>query len=83
MLSINGRIKGKDVKDKAILSDMTFPVVATWFTGKIHLPVGDFNEDTQEYESVIVFDVDKGIVKSKTFFPSARLSYSWNGLVEP
>ncbi len=78
--SISGRIKGRDVKNRALLPGKKFPVVATWFTGKIHLAVGDINDETQEYESVIVFDIHEGEVRSKTFFPAARVSYSWNGL---
>jgi hypothetical protein len=80
LFSISGRIKGKQVRNKAILPNESFPAVATWFTGKIHLPVGDFNEDTQEYESVIVFEIDKGVVRSKQYLPAARLPRTWNGL---
>ncbi|MBX7075089.1 MAG: hypothetical protein K1X71_18255 [Pirellulales bacterium] len=78
--SVSGHIDGKEIRDDALLPGRKFPVVATWYTGKIHLPVGECNGDTQEYESVIVFDIDKGIVKSKSYFPSLRPSQSWNGL---
>ncbi len=78
--TIRGRIKGKEVQNEAILPDMQFPVDATWFSGKIHLYVGDWNEDEHQYESVIVFEIDNGIVKSLTFLPSAKINWAWNGL---
>ena len=78
--TIRGRIKGKDVQNEAILPDMKFPVDATWFSGKIHLYVGDWNEEEHQYEAVIVFEIDKGNVKSMSFSPSTQINWSWNGL---
>lgn len=78
--SIEGRIKGQDRKNESILPSRKFPVVATWFTGRIHLPVGDFDDERQQYESVIVFEIEKGEVESTTFVPSAKITNTWNGL---
>ncbi|REK09912.1 MAG: hypothetical protein DWQ37_17555 [Planctomycetota bacterium] len=77
--TISGRLDGEAVRDEALLPGKKFPVVATWFTGKLHLPIGDYNEQTQEYEFVIVFDIEKGIVQSKAMSMSARISRTWNG----
>ena len=78
--SIRGRINGHKVRNDAILKDRVFPVHATWFTGRIHLPVGDYVDEKQEWESVIVFDVENGNVKSTTFLESGKIPRSWNGL---
>ncbi len=77
---IRGRVAGKAVRNQAILPQLTFPALATWFTGKIYLPVGDFIEDKNEYEAVIVFEIEKGCVKVMTFLPSWPINYSLNGL---
>ena len=43
--------------------------------------MGELNDETQEYESVIVFEIDKGIVKIQSVFPlGTRSSRTWNGL---
>jgi hypothetical protein len=68
------------VRNEAILPSLRFPAQATWFTGKIYLGVGDYIEDKHEYEAVIVFDVEKGLVKKMAFLPSAPINYSLNGL---
>ena len=78
--TIRGRVKGKDVQNEAILTNVKFPALATWFTGKIHLPVGDYDEEKQEHEAIIVFEIDKGNVKSMTFVLSGKISATWNGL---
>jgi len=77
--TIQGRMRGHDVQNEAILPDLKFPAPATWFTGRIHLPIGDFSEETQEYESVILFDIEKGQVKAINFVPTEKINYTWNG----
>ena len=78
--TITGRIQGKDVKDQEILSGGRFPRHATWFTGNIYLPIGDFNDEKKEHESVLVFKIEKGDVKAMTFFPSTKIKPTWDGL---
>lgn len=53
--------------------------IKMWFSGTIQIPVGDFDEDTEEFESVIAFEIENGIVSSKSFFTACRLSNAWNG----
>lgn len=71
---------GKNVRDEEILRGETFPVEATWFTGKIHLPVGDYIQDSGEFESVIIFEIERGKVRSTTYRAKARVEFGWNGL---
>lgn len=78
--SIRARVDGRRVRNNEILPNFTFPAEATWFTGKIHLPVGNFSAETQEFESVIEFSIDKGVVTSRRLISSACLGSSWNGL---
>jgi hypothetical protein len=78
--SITGRLAGKDLADQMILSGKKFPLQATWFSGKIFLPIGNYDANTRQYDAVIVFDIDQGNVKSMTFIPAARAMGSWNGL---
>jgi hypothetical protein len=78
--TLRGRLNGNDVQNEAILSRNKFPVKATWFSGRIYLLIGDFSEDKQVFEAVIVFEIDKGNVKSMSFLPSAKISLAWNGL---
>lgn len=80
LLSVRGTVDGKDLKNSELLPGKRFPVFATWFTGRIQLPIGDFDEETDTFESVIVFDIQDGHVKSIGFLPSAKPNYSWNGL---
>ena len=77
---IRGRQKGKDVKNEAILPSRKFPVAATWFTGKIHIPVGGYDENEEQFKAIIVFEIDKGDVKSMAFIPSGKISGTWDGL---
>ena len=77
---IEGRIDGKDVQNEAVLPKKRFPVVARWFTGKIHVSVGGYNQDTEEHEAIVVFEIDKGIVKSMSFVPSGKIVATWDGL---
>ncbi|HIE98175.1 MAG: hypothetical protein ABGZ53_00795 [Fuerstiella sp.] len=77
---IRGERDGKRIRNEKILPDHDFPVVATWFSGRIHVAVGGFNHDTEKHESVIVFHVEKGIVQRTTFESSLEYTFEWNGM---
>ena len=77
---IVGWIDGKKRKDEEIIPGNRFPVVATWYTGKIHLPVGDFDDKTQESTAVIIFEIEMGAVKSVGFAERMKPVWTWNGL---
>lgn len=82
LVSVHGQVAGQKLKNEALLPNRTFPVEADWFTGRIFLAVGDYSEITNEYEAVIVFNIDRGQVKSMSFLPAAplsQLSQSLNG----
>jgi hypothetical protein len=80
LTKIRGTAKLTDVVNEAILPGLTFPAVARWFTGKIHIAVGGFNQDAHEFEAIIVFEIDKGDVKSMAFVPAGQISRERNGL---
>lgn len=80
LCEIEGRINGKNIRNDEILRGRRFPVVAKWFTGRIHIAVGDLNDETNEYESVIVFEVVNGSVKGTMFHTAAKICRTWNGL---
>ncbi len=78
--SIQAKRDGQRIKNEEILLDRKFPALATWFTGRIHLFVGDYDTETKQYASVIVCHVDSGIVKNMTFEPTLEYTFEWNGL---
>lgn len=77
---IRGKLRGKMARNESILPQLTFPALATWFTGRIHMPVGNFNEDKNEFEAVIVFDIEKGCVKKMEFYSTAPPNYTLDGV---
>lgn len=79
---IAGYIDGKERTNEQIFVGKRFPLQATWFTGRIHIPVGDADERSGEVTAVIVFEVEKGIVKSTGFKDRIKPLYTWNGLPE-
>jgi hypothetical protein len=76
---LSGWIAGKERRNEEILPEMKFPVIATWFTGKIHLCVGDFDFDghTADCAAVIIFQVEKGTVKKMEFAERMQFGWSW------
>ena len=56
------------------------PIVAKWFTGKIHLEVGEFDYQSQQANAVIIFDVENGIITKTTFAERIKRVQTWNGL---
>jgi len=80
---IVGSLDGKKRTNQEILPGRAFPVVATWFTGRIHLGVGDPREDTGEMTAVIVFEIERGHVKSMSFKERMKPLWTWNGLPDP
>ncbi len=79
---ITARINGRSVKDAQILNGKEFPLQATWFSGQIHLVVGDYNYETSQSTAVITFHIRKGVVTKMTFRETAKVPYSWNGVVQ-
>lgn len=80
---IVGYVDGKMRKNAEVLPQKTFPLEATWFTGRIHLVVGDDDPDTGERTAIILFDIEQGQVKSTTFRERMTLPGTWNGLPVP
>ena len=78
--SMTAKLAGKKVKNEQIFPGKRFPLKAEWFTGRVHLPVGGYNEADEVYESVIVCHIEKGTVIKMTFEPSLRYAFGWNGL---
>lgn len=79
LVEITGKIDGEPVKNREIMKNRPFPGTARWFSGRIHLTVGEIDHTTGEYESVIIFHIEEGIATKTTFQASMRLPYTWNG----
>jgi hypothetical protein len=77
---IVGRIDGKRRRDEEIIPGKQFPIVASWYTGKIHIRVGEFDEKTHEETAVIVFEIEMGEVKSIGFIERMKPVGTWDGL---
>jgi hypothetical protein len=71
---------GKPIKNAQILPGKKFPLQADWFSGRIHLEVGGYNESKESSESVIIFHVEKGNVVATTFEPELKIQFEWNGM---
>jgi len=80
---ITGQIAGKMQRDERIIPGQRFPIVAEWFTGKIHIQVGDYDYEKMESTAVIIFHVEKGIVTKTEFAERMTLPDTWNGLPAP
>lgn len=78
--SIRGKIKGKSVKNRDIIPGGDFPLSASWYSGKIFVPIGDYDANSEMDESVIEYEVEKGDVKSARFHITAKPNWSWNGI---
>jgi hypothetical protein len=77
---IAGWIEGKKRRNEQIINGKPFPIVADWYTGRIHLDVGDFDPDTQESQAVIIFHVEKGVITEMEFAKRMKPIWTWNGL---
>ena len=77
---ITGKIDGKNAKNEEIIKGKQFPLQAVWFSGRIHVPVGGVDDDSNKMLGVIVFEINKGIVTATKFHPELTYSYGWNGL---
>ncbi|WP_430453466.1 hypothetical protein [Rhodopirellula europaea] len=60
------KMPGVPVKSREKLLDALdcekFPIPATWFTGKLQLPVGDFDESSQTWPLVIELRIKDGVI---------------------
>ncbi len=77
---IGGRLDGKKRNDEELIPGKPFPIVASWYTGKIHLPVGDFDDSANEQTAVIIFSIERGVVTSVDFAERMKPVWTWNGL---
>ncbi len=77
--SVEGRVAGKMVRDRQII-EKSFPVHARWFTGKIFVSIGDFDDGNKAFEYVLEFNIKEGDVRSTTFHESLKIPMTWNGL---
>ena len=58
------------------------PVLAKWFSGRIHVPFGDYR-GTHALTSIIVFHIAKGRVTKAEILFNRPLVQTWNGLPAP
>lgn len=79
---IKAKQNRKLVKNDQIIPKQRFPLLADWYSGRIHLLVGGRNFEKEQFESVIVCHLEKGVVKRMTFEPFLKSIYifGWNGL---
>jgi hypothetical protein len=80
LFKMKAKRNGKVIRNEAIFPGKKFPLQATWFTGRIHLAVGDYDSATKQYESVIIFHITKGQVTKTTFEPSMDSLGDWDGV---
>jgi len=80
LYEIMGKKDGKKVRNEDIFPGKSFPLLADWYTGRIHLRVGGYNQRQEAYEAVIVCHIEKGHVKKMTFEPILAIEPTWNGL---
>lgn len=67
------------VRDRQIIKKR-FPIHARWFTGKIFVSVGDFDDGNNAFEYVLEFNIKDGNVRSTTFHESLKIPMTRNGL---
>ena len=77
---IKAKRNGKPIKNAQILPGKLFPLQAEWFSGRIHVAVGGYNERKQSCESVIIFHIEGGNIIGTTFEPELKIQFEWNGL---
>jgi hypothetical protein len=71
---------GKKIKNDQIFPEKRFPLHADWFTGRIHIAVGGYNQRTEKSESVIAFHIEKGVVTETKFYPELEIPMEWDGI---
>lgn len=79
LLSIEGQLDGKKVLDRQIIKKR-FPIHANWFTGKIYVAVGDYDDEKHAFDFVLEFTIEDGNVRSTAFHKSLKIPMTWNGL---
>ena len=77
--NLEGQVDGKQVQNRQIIKER-FPVHATWYTGKVFVAVGDFNEEDQAFDYVLQFTIKNGTVSSTAWHESLPIPATWNGL---
>ncbi len=75
-----GKVEGKHRKDQELIPGRRFPIVAKWFTGRIHLEVGGYDNKAREAISVIIFQIEQGNVTKTEFRERMKRVGTWNGL---
>ncbi len=75
---IKGRVDGKWHRDQKLMPECKFPVYADWFSGNLHLPVGEF-ADGMVCEIVMTVCVEKGIVKNLSVSQNTAVVITWDG----
>lgn len=77
---ITAKRDGESIRNEQIIPDKKFPLLAVWFSGRIHLSVGGYNEIKQSSESVIIFHIEKGRIVDTTFESELKIQFDWNGM---
>ena len=80
LIQFKAKNKEKEVGIGNILENAELPVKATWFTGKLQLPIGDFDYDNQRWPLIIELTFDKGKLRHMSTKKDATEIYTWNGL---
>lgn len=79
LLALEGQIGGKKVRDRQIIKKR-FPLHARWFTGKIYVSVGGFDNDKKTCEYVLEFNIKDGSVVATYYHESLKVPMTWDGL---
>ena len=77
--SMATRRNGKKISEEQIFPNKQFPLHADWFSGKIHIAVGGYNQRTEKSESVITFRIENGVVAGTEFNPVLEIPTQWDG----
>jgi hypothetical protein len=80
LFKMTAKRDGKRIKNEQIFPEKTFPLHADWFTGRIHIAVGGYNQATRNSESVIVFEIEKGNIIKTSFHAHYEIPSQWNGI---
>lgn len=77
------KFKAKRDGNQVLLSDVTpgykVPCEATWFTGRIILPMGDYDPGTRRFTVLLIAQIDKGKVTGFTLETDKVAERHWNG----
>ena len=80
LFKMTAKRDGKRIKNEQIFPEKPFPLHADWFTGRIHIAVGGYNQATSKSESVIVFEIEKGNIVKTNFHAQYEIPSQWNGI---